>query len=35
MRYVALEFKNEDEDYDHERNTCFGSYLMRNPKDKH
>ena len=34
MSDVALAFTNEDEDYDHERNTCFGSYLKCHPKDK-
>ena len=34
MSDVALAFTNEDEDYDHERNTCFGSYLVCHPKDK-
>ena len=34
MSDVALAFTNEDEDYDNERNTCFGSYLVCHPKDK-
>ena len=35
MSGVNIGFTNEDEDYDEERKTCFGSYFMFHQKDKH
>ena len=34
MNDVEVAFKTTDDDYDHERNTCFGSYFVCHPKDK-
>ena len=34
MNGVELAFTNEDEDYDQDRHTCFGSYLICHHKDK-
>ena len=34
MNGVELAFTNEDEDYDQDRHTCFGSYLVCHHKDK-
>ena len=34
MSDVELAFTNEDDDYDQDRHTCFGSYLVCHPKDK-
>ena len=34
MSGVELAFKKEDDDYDHDRQTCFGSYFVCHPKDK-
>ena len=34
MSGVELAFTNEDEDYDINRQTCFGSYFICHPKDK-
>ena len=34
MNDVEVAFKSTDEDYDQERNTCFGSYFVCHPKDK-
>ena len=34
MNGVELAFTNEDDDYDQERHTCFGSYLVCHHKDK-
>ena len=34
MNGVELAFTNEDDDYDQDRNTCFGSYLVCHHKDK-
>ena len=31
---VGIGFTNEDEDYDPDRQTCFGSYFVCHPKDK-
>ena len=34
MNGVELAFTNEDDDYDQDRHTCFGSYLVCHHKDK-
>ena len=34
MSGVELAFTNEDDDYDINRQTCFGSYFIYHPKDK-
>ena len=34
MSGVAIGFTNQDDDYDPERQTCFGSYFVCHPKDK-
>ena len=34
MNDVELAFTNEDDDYDQDRHTCFGSYLVCHHKDK-
>ena len=34
MSGVGIGFTNEDEDYDPDRQTCFGSYFVCHPKDK-
>ena len=34
MSGVEVGFTTNDEDYDHERHTCFGSYFIYHPKDK-
>ena len=34
MSGVELAFSNKDDDYDQERQTCFGSYFVCHPKDK-
>ena len=34
MSGVAIGFTNQDDDYDPERQTCFGSYFIYHPKDK-
>ena len=34
MSGVELAFKKDDDDYDHDRQTCFGSYFVCHPKDK-
>ena len=34
MSGVEVGFTNQDEDYDKERQTCFGSYFVCHPKDK-
>ena len=34
MSGVELAFTNKDDDYDQERQTCFGSYFVCHPKDK-
>ena len=34
MSGVALAFTNKDDDYDINRQTCFGSYFICHPKDK-
>ena len=34
MSGVEIGFSNRDDDYDQERQTCFGSYFVFHPKDK-
>ena len=34
MNGVELAFTTQDEDYDQDRHTCFGSYFVCHPKDK-
>ena len=34
MSDVEIGFTNKDDDYDEERQTCFGSYFICHPKDK-
>ena len=34
MNDVEVAFKTTDDDYDHSRQTCFGSYFVCHPKDK-
>jgi len=34
MSGVGIGFTNEDDDYDPDRQTCFGSYFVCHPKDK-
>ena len=34
MSGVEIGFSNRDDDYDQERQTCFGSYFIFHPKDK-
>ena len=34
MSGVELAFTNKDDDYDQDRQTCFGSYFVCHPKDK-
>jgi hypothetical protein len=34
MSGVELAFTNQDDDYDQDRQTCFGSYFVCHPKDK-
>ena len=34
MSGVEIGFTNQDDDYDQERKTCFGSYFICHPKDK-
>ena len=34
MSGVRIGFTNEDEDYDPDRQTCFGSYFVCHSKDK-
>ena len=34
MHGVKIGFTNNDDDYDQERKTCFGSYFICHPKDK-
>ena len=34
MTGVEIGFTTEDDDYDHDRHTCFGSYFICHPKDK-
>ena len=34
MAGVELAFTNKDDDYDINRQTCFGSYFVCHPKDK-
>ena len=34
MNGIELAFTNEDDDYDQDRHTCFGSYLVCHHKDK-
>ena len=34
MTDVEVGFTNQDDDYDRERKTCFGSYFVCHPKDK-
>ena len=34
MSGVEIGFTNEDDDYDQERKTCFGSFFVCHPKDK-
>ena len=34
MSDVEVGFTNQDDDYDQERKTCFGSYFICHPKDK-
>ena len=34
MNDVEVAFKTTDDDYDHSRQTCFGSYFICHPKDK-
>ena len=34
MSGIGIGFTNQDDDYDQERQTCFGSYFVCHPKDK-
>ena len=34
MSGVEIGFTTQDDDYDHERQTCFGSYFICHPKDR-